>query len=162
MSVPNFTLASLLLTIIGFTSYSLQAQIADNQDSYVDYYAIDDKEVSVDLVDDIEKNAVNQVLFDVTAPITYPSFKGLQAYIDENLVYPDLAIENNIEGSVLLSLKLAANGQVTDIEVAQSLGYGCDEAALELVKNMPNWTPASSYGRSSPARIVLKVNFDLP
>ena len=162
MSVRNYILALLFLSISGLFAATGNAQVAENQLSFVsiDSGILEDERIGKD--EHESKTFINKVFFDISAETTYPNFIGLKSYIDANLVYPSIALENHIEGLVLLSLKLAADGRVESAEVIESLGYGCDEAAMEMVMNMPNWIPASNYGHNVPARILLKVNFNLP
>ncbi len=48
--------------------------------------------------------------------------------------YPDEARELGIEGKVVLSLEVLADGKVGQIKVIRGLGYGLDEAALTAMK----------------------------
>ena len=51
--------------------------------------------------------------------------------------YPDMARINSIEGTVAISLRTHWDGEhisLNDIKIRKSLGYGCDEEALRLVK----------------------------
>jgi TonB family protein len=70
----------------------------------------------------------------------YPEFPGgkdsLQKYISENLIYPEEALKNNIEGIVYLSADVNDNGQIADIRIERGIGYGCDEEALRLLQGM--------------------------
>jgi TonB family protein len=66
---------------------------------------------------------------------TLGSEKGLlKKIIKENIQYPEQAKENNIEGDVILSYKVNNQGEVTECKIIKSLGYGCDEEAIRLVK----------------------------
>ena len=88
-------------------------------------------------------------------------FEGLQAYVAAHLSYPRAARENNIEGTVKVLVQLSPEGNVLGARVVQSLGYGCDDAALKMALNMPRWTPATCNGAPIPAEIVVPVAFQL-
>jgi TonB family protein len=60
--------------------------------------------------------------------------ENFQKYIQENLIYPDAAKENSISGTVILELTISANGEIANIDVKRSLGYGCDTEAIRLTR----------------------------
>ena len=70
--------------------------------------------------------------------ITHPTYPGgnkaLQEFISQNLRYPEQAAKNNIIGSVHLQYIVTDEGIVETVQVLKSLGYGCDEEAVRLVK----------------------------
>lgn len=88
-------------------------------------------------------------------------FEGLQSYVAAYLSYPRSARENNIEGIVKVLVQLSPEGKVLDAQIVKSLGYGCDEAALDMALNMPRWQPAMCNGAPIPAEIVVPVAFRL-
>lgn len=94
-----------------------------------------------------------------------PEFEGgqdaLDAFIQKNLDYPALAERNNVEGTVIIRFKVLETGIISDIEVEKPLGMGCDEAAIALVKSMPDWTPGVQGGRAITTSVRLPVQFRL-
>ncbi len=70
--------------------------------------------------------------------IRQPKFPGGKKALDEfirtNLVYPEEALKNKIEGVVTVEFDIDADGNISDIVVKHALGYGCDEEAVRLVK----------------------------
>jgi protein TonB len=83
-------------------------------------------------------------------------------YISRNLQYPRQAIENNIAGRVLISFVIMPDGQVEMSQVEKGIGFGCDDEALRVVREMPTWMPAEQNGRKVPIRMFLPVLFKLP
>lgn len=69
-------------------------------------------------------------------------FNKMRKYIRQNLKYPDAARENGIKGAVLLEFRIQADGRPGEIRVRESLGYGCDEEAIRLLKEGPRWEGA--------------------
>ncbi|WP_425390073.1 energy transducer TonB [Ekhidna sp.] len=84
-----------------------------------------------------------------------------QQYLKEELIYPDAARENGIEGEVLLSLTISEFGEILDIKIEKSLGYGCDEEAVRLINEGPEWTFAYSGDEPVKAKVEVKVKFKL-
>ena len=72
--------------------------------------------------------------------LKYPEFPGgkkaFQSYISDNLKYPEDAIKHNIKGIVYLSANIDDNGNVLEITVEKGLGYGCDEEAVRLIREV--------------------------
>lgn len=60
--------------------------------------------------------------------------KTFAAFLRENLVYPEEALRNGIEGNVHLEYEVDDNGIVTKASVLRGLGFGLDEEALRLIR----------------------------
>jgi protein TonB len=66
---------------------------------------------------------------------TYPGGpKALGAFIASHLTYPEAALKARIEGTVLVEYDINHEGLVTDTRVLQSLGHGCDEEAVRVIR----------------------------
>ena len=50
------------------------------------------------------------------------------------LKYPELAIENNISGVVIVEMDGDENCMLSNPRVIKGIGYGCDEEALRMAK----------------------------
>lgn len=85
----------------------------------------------------------------------------LTGFFQDNLRYPSLALENGVEGEVGLRLTLLENGEIGNIKVVNSLGFGCDEEAVRLVLALPSWHPATLGGRPVTSEAYLKIRFRL-
>ncbi|MCC6279487.1 MAG: energy transducer TonB [Saprospiraceae bacterium] len=59
---------------------------------------------------------------------------ALQDYLRRNARLPEAARQNNVSGFVQVSFRLNKRQKAVDFEVIRSLGYGCDEAAISLLK----------------------------
>ena len=58
-------------------------------------------------------------------------------FIKENLEYPAMAKQNGIKGVVRLTYQITTDGQLDNITVVDSLGYGCEEEAIRLLQSFP-------------------------
>jgi len=70
--------------------------------------------------------------------------------------YTESARENKVEGSVILSLVLRSNGEVSDIAVLKGLPHGLNEKAMEAARNI-KFEPAIKDGR--PVSVYLRVEY---
>jgi TonB family protein len=75
-------------------------------------------------------------------------------------VYTEEARQNQITGTVVLSVVFSETGEVTDIQVIRGLSHGLNERAIEAAKHI-TFVPAESNGKKIPYRMTLQYNFDL-
>lgn len=60
--------------------------------------------------------------------------KALEAFILENLQYPQDAFDNSIEGTIHAKYDINMRGKITKIKLYNSIGYGCDEEAKRVIR----------------------------
>lgn len=60
--------------------------------------------------------------------------KALSTFIYKHLKYPPEALDQKIEGTVVIVIDIDHHGKVINSRIKQSLGHGCDEAASEVVR----------------------------
>lgn len=93
---------------------------------------------------------------------TFPG--GKEAYlkfIKENIVYPEQAIANKIEGMVYVKYTVNNIGEIMDVDVTKGIGYGCDEEAIRVIRLM-NYEPARNRGVKMKAEMKTRIHFKLP
>ncbi|MBK7937887.1 MAG: TonB family protein [Lewinellaceae bacterium] len=73
-------------------------------------------------------------------------------YLRQNARLPLDARNNNVSGTVRLQFVVNANGEPQNFITLRSLGYGCDEEAIRLVKN---W----EWVRGKSAFVTVEVRF---
>ena len=104
------------------------------------------------------KNGVPEIMPDVKA-----DFQGgqlaLNNFIAKNLKYPKQAIENGVQGVLVVRLKVAKDGTVIFDEFIKQLGYGCEAEAKRLIKTMPKWNPAMLKGKPIDSNYTIKLAF---
>lgn len=84
---------------------------------------------------------------------------GMQS-IQEKILYPELAKRAGIEGRVFVLAFIDETGNVADAKVIRGIGAGCDEAALEAVKQT-KFTPGRHQGQQIKVQITVPINFKL-
>ncbi len=95
------------------------------------------------------------------APALVGEQPDITRWIAERIVYPDLALDYGIEGEVVVSYRVAADGTMSEVRVHQSLGYGCDAAVLALFKQLPQWKPGVRQGNAVSVQCYTPVSFRL-
>jgi TonB family protein len=68
-------------------------------------------------------------------------------YVEDNLRYPQRALDRNVQGDVIIEFQINANGNYQNFKVIKSLGFGCDEEAIRLIKQGPKWIPTIQDGK---------------
>lgn len=96
------------------------------------------------------------------SPATYyGGMNKLYEYLNSNIIYPKAAIENNIEGSVIVEFTIDELGVATNFLIVNDIGYGCSEESIRVLKTTKKWTPAMNEGKYYPQRISLQIPFKL-
>ncbi|MCI7378513.1 MAG: TonB family protein [Bacteroidales bacterium] len=107
-----------------------------------------------------EEEVVDNALVEVQA--SYPGGEAaLIAFISKNLVYPQIAVEQDLQGTVILRFRVNADGSVGDIIVKKSLSRECDQAAADVVKKLKRFIPAKQQGHPVPVWFTLPIRFQL-
>ena len=104
----------------------------------------------------IENKKDTSIVFLVDQMPVFPGGEdSMYRFISSNVVYPKVAKETNINGTVIISFIVEADGSVSNAKVEIGIGGGCDEEALRVVNLMPNWTPGKQAGK--PCRVLYKL-----
>lgn len=88
--------------------------------------------------------------------------KALDSYIAKNLKYPQVSINNGIEGVVHLKFLVKTDGSLNNITIVRLVDPDLESEAVRLVKGMPAWTPATVEGKPIDSESNLKITFSLP
>jgi protein TonB len=80
---------------------------------------------------------------------------ALLKYIRDNVKYPAIALEQDLQGIVLLRFVVERDGSAGDVQVQKSLSAECDREAIRVVKAFPRFIPAKINGR--PVRNWFRV-----
>lgn len=95
----------------------------------------------------------------------FPEYKGgfeeLVKFIGKNIKYPEKAISDSIQGSVFLTFIVKSTGEVTDHEIKKGLSPEIDLECLQMLNNMPNWTPAILDNKPIDYRVIFPITFKL-
>lgn len=102
-------------------------------------------------------------IFDVveTMPTPPGGMEGWNKYLSKNLKYPTQARRMGIEGTVYVVFVVNTDGSIQDVEILRGIGGGCDEEAMRVVRNAPNWQPGKQRGRPVRVKMRLPIRFKL-
>lgn len=89
-----------------------------------------------------------------------PAIVGGIKELADKIVYPEQAKAAGIEGRVFVKAFIDENGDVVYTEIVKGLGYGCDEVALNAVKNT-KFTPGKEKGKKVKTQVIIPISFKL-
>jgi TonB family protein len=92
----------------------------------------------------------------------YPNgLKGIYEHIAKTTRYPNSAIENNIQGKVMVEFIVEKNGQVKEAKIIESVSPELDKEALRVILALEKFYPG--FMNNQPVRVIYKqpINFKL-
>jgi TonB family protein len=87
--------------------------------------------------------------------------KAMDEYIRQEMIYPEEAIKQQIQGIVSLKFDIDEFGTVSNIQVVHSVGAGCDEEAVRLV-SLLRFEKTKKQGLKVIFHHSLNIHFRLP
>ena len=96
----------------------------------------------------------------VEVPASYPGGEAaLLQFISQNLKYPSIAQEQELQGTVVVRFRVEKDGSIGKIVIKKSLSTECDEAAAEVVSKLKRFVPAKQQGHPVPVWFTLPIRF---
>lgn len=87
--------------------------------------------------------------------------EAMYSFLKNELQYPEVARNNNIQGTVLLEFVIERDGSVSNVKPLVSLYPECDAEAIRVVKKMPKWKPGEQMGKPVRCYFNLPIRFTL-
>ena len=98
----------------------------------------------------------------VEQPPTFPGGEAaLLAYVAKNIKYPASALEQEIQGVVLLRFVVLENGSVGEVLVTRGIDPACDKEAMRVVKSLPRFIPGKQQGKGVKVWYTLPIRFQI-
>ncbi|MDL2223357.1 energy transducer TonB [Bacteroidales bacterium OttesenSCG-928-M11] len=140
-------------------------------DSKVDISVVTVESGSKDGVDiaDLANNQVivqaepeNKVLDFAEQMPRYPDGDAaLYKWLNDNMVYPPIAVERGTQGTVVLKFVVLPNGSVGDVVIVRGVDKDLDKEAQRVVKKLPKFIPGRQNGQAVSVWFTLPVRFQL-
>jgi protein TonB len=104
----------------------------------------------------------NKVFDSVEQMPQFPGGEGeLLKWIGSHIKYPTMAMENNIQGRVVVRFVVTQDGSVGEVKVVRSKDPDLDREAVRVVKSLPKFIPGKMNGHAVNVWYTLPVNFKL-
>lgn len=128
------------------------------QDVFEDDVIADVVEEEVGLVE--EETTEEPVLHFTEEMPEYPGGpEALNAFLTKSIVYPEVARNNGITGTVLVEFVVEKDGRVSNAKVKVPLFPDCDKEAVRGVMSMPKWKPGKNMGKPVRCFYTVPVTF---
>ena len=85
----------------------------------------------------------------------------LEKWVYQYLKYPKYAVENGIQGRVLVDFVIDEDGNVKDVKVSRSIHTSLDEEAVRVISASPKWRPGRHRGQKVKVALTIPVDFRL-
>jgi len=82
-------------------------------------------------------------------------------FIDNNLVYPESALENEVEGMVVIRFAVDTTGCLRGIQAVRDPGCGLGQEGQRIIYEMPNWNTGRQRGRAVRVQMNIPIYFEL-
>ena len=100
-----------------------------------------------------------------TAVEQMPQFPGgdaaLMKFLSSNINYPQVAMENGVQGRVIVQFVVTKNGTVGEVKVIRSVDRDLDKEAIRLCKSLPKFIPGKMNGQAVNVWYTLPITFKL-
>lgn len=147
MKKQYITILFLLFGIVVFAQNNNKT--SEEQEADIEFNDVEEEEV-----------AEEKIYFVVSKSPQFPGGNiGLTRFIAENVEYPEEARKNNIKGKVYVQFVVSKTGKVKNPKVIRSVHPLLDQAAIDVVNKMPDWTPGENNGKKVSVRFTVPVNF---
>mgnify|MGYP001124252921 FL=1 len=115
------------------------------------------------IVEDKKPEPVEDKVF--TSVEQMPQFPGgdvaLLKYISDHIKYPTIAMENNVQGKVVVQFVVTRDGSIGEVKVARGKDPDLDKEAVRVVKTLPKFIPGKMNGQAVNVWYTLPINFKL-
>ena len=88
--------------------------------------------------------------------------RAFKKYLEEKLVYPQLALDNKVEGRVTIQFTVETSGKLTNFNIIKGIGYGCDSEVIRLIKSGPKWSATKRNEEPVKGKVKVRMRFALP
>lgn len=93
----------------------------------------------------------------------HPSFPGgdrnLLRFINSERRYPARAYKEGIEGRVMCSFVVGADGSISNVEVVRGVEESLNAEAVRIIKSMPRWNPGTIDDEPVATYCLLPIAF---
>ncbi|MBO4817206.1 MAG: energy transducer TonB [Bacteroidales bacterium] len=133
------------------------------------FQSLDDDNTGVEIMDYVEE-VQEEVIEEEAIPFQLvenkPKFNGGDAnefskWVNQRLVYPEIAKENGVQGRVMLQFTVNADGSVSNVKVLRGVDPALDKEAMRVVSSSPKWTPGKQRDRAVKVTYTFPVIFQL-
>lgn len=130
----------------------------------------DDASLGVEIKEYVPQAVEEEVVEEEEIPLAIveekPKFRGGEAteftkWVYDNIVYPEIAKENGVQGRVMLQFTIETDGRVSKVTVLRGVDSSLDKEAVRVVSSSPKWTPGKQRNKPVRVRYTFPIIFQL-
>lgn len=117
-------------------------------------------------VEDVKTEEVEEEAIPFALVEEKPKFNGGDAnefskWVNQNLVYPEIAKENGVQGRVTMQFTVNPDGSVSNVKVLRGVDPSLDQEAVRVIQMSPKWLPGKQRDRAVKVTYTFPVIFQL-
>jgi protein TonB len=105
-----------------------------------------------------------EIFSDPEEPAGFPGgHEAMNKFLRNNLVYPQTAIELNLQGKCYVQFTVNIDGSISNVKIKRGVPDcpECDKEAIRVVKSMPKWNPGKLNSKPVGSSINLPIIFKM-
>ena len=105
-----------------------------------------------------------EIFSDPEEPAGFPGgHEAMNKFLRNNLVYPQTAIEMNLQGKCYVQFVVDVDGSISNVKIKRGVPDcpECDKEAIRVVKSMPKWNPGKLNSKPVGSSINLPIIFKM-
>jgi len=128
-----------------------------------------------ELKKDIKSSSTHVItMADVSAPDSetfyiveeMPEFDGggleeFRNWVQSQVVYPDIALENGISGTVYANFIVDKSGEINYVKIVRGIDPSLENEVIRVIKQSPKWKPGVQRGKNVNVSMAIPVKFQL-
>ena len=130
----------------------------------------DDNSLGVEIKEYVPGNQEEEIVEEEEIPFAVveekPKFKGgdqneFTKWVYSQVVYPEIAKENGVQGRVMLTFTVNTDGSVSDVKVLRGVDSSLDKEAVRVVSSSPKWSPGKQRNKPVKVKFTFPIIFQL-
>ena len=89
------------------------------------------------------------------------NLNDFREWVQENIVYPQEDLDNNVFGRVTVQFVVDPEGKITNVVILRGVTPTINEETRRVILSSPDWEPARQGGRYVPQQFTIPVEFTL-
>lgn len=105
-----------------------------------------------------------EIFSDPEEPAGFPGGnEAMKKFIYDNIVYPQVAIEQNLQGKCYVQFIVNVDGSISNVRIMRGVTDcpECDKEAMRVIKSMPKWNPGKLNGKPVDSYYNLPIVFKM-
>lgn len=109
----------------------------------------------------IEEDDPGVVVVEENAVFQGGDINTFRIWVQQNIIYPQIALEIGLTGKVIVQFAVNSKGQVVDVRVLRGVHPELDKEVVRCILSSPRWLPAKQGGKPVKQLFVIPIVFTI-